>query len=76
MGKKAREFRATVRRDDRYWGGTPKPEDLDAAVFGWNKSRSRNLKKFERHAGELLMDENQYYEWIVFGSQPLVKGNK
>lgn len=75
MSKRAREFRATTRRDDRYVDGRPKPEDIDAAVFGWNKAKSRNLKKFERNAGELLMTTEEHYHWIVFGMwRPLLKG--
>lgn len=70
MSKRARDHRAQTRRDDRYCDGRAKPEDRDAAIFGWNKALSRNLKKFERNAGELLMTTEQHYDWLCFTYSP------
>lgn len=70
MSKRAREFRATTRRDDRYVEGREKLDDREAAVHGWNKAETRKLRKFERRAGELLMTTDQYYDWIIFNYRP------
>lgn len=77
MSKRARDFRATTRRDDRYVEGRAKPDDFEAAVHGWNKARIRSLKKFERQAGELLMTSEQFEDWLFFGMwKPLLKGGR
>lgn len=72
MGKRARERRAQTRRDDRYVDGREKPEDLDAAIFGWNKARQRSLSKWQRQQGQLLFqDKLAYLNWYHFGQQVL-----
>jgi hypothetical protein len=77
MSKRAREFRAKTRRDDRYMEGRENTEDRLASTFGWNKARSRSLKKFERQAGELLMTAAQFEDWLFFGMwKPLLKGGR
>jgi hypothetical protein len=76
MSKQAREYRATVRRDDRYVEGRAKPDDFDAAVFGWNKAKSRSLKKWAKHQDQLLFtSDEEYQQWLFLGLwRPLVKG--
>lgn len=75
MGKKARDHRARIRRDNRYLDGRAKPEDDDIHAFGWNRSRVRNLRKWEKHREQLLMDDETYENWLFFGLwRPLKKG--
>ena len=77
MGKRARDRRAQIRRDDRYVEGRDKPEDLDAYHFGWNKAEVRKLWKWERQQGQLLFqDELEYLNWLFFTQGPLRKGTK
>ena len=78
MSKRAREYRATTRRDDRYVEGRAKPDDNDAALFGWNKAKSRRVTKWGRHQDELMFSsDHDYAYWLAFGLPKLIhKGGK
>lgn len=79
MSKRAREFRATTRRDDRYVEGRAKPEDNDAAVFGWNRAHSRKLTKWVKHQDQMMfVSDDEWVRWLVFKPWiPLIhKGRK
>jgi hypothetical protein len=78
MSKRARDRRARTRRDDRYFEGRAKPEDLDAHEFGWNKAEIRSLWKWERQKSQLMFrKELEYENWLFFRIwKPLRKGKK
>jgi hypothetical protein len=78
MGKRARDHRARIRRDNRYLDGRAKPEDQDIHDFGWNTAEVRKLSKWQRQQRQLLFqDELEYLNWLHFGLwRPLVKGDK
>lgn len=78
MSKRARDHRARIRRDERYLEGRAKPDDMDIHLYGWNRARVRNLRKWERQEGQLLFQNNMVYlNWLHYGMwRPLVKGDK